>query len=862
MRFTRVPFGRFTSAVSLVSLSLLLACGGPTEPPGPTLSRIEIGSGGILFTGIGGSRQLSATAYSSTGAEMPDVEVSWHSTNPSAVVVTSSGVVSASADVGSAQIIARSGSVSSAPILVMVAELVEGAVTVSDSQVVVPFEEVDAQAAFGPGFQYTVGLNGASSLAIGQIVVGDGSAPIVGRVMGIAGDIVTLEVVPIDEVFASLDLDQSIDLANAPLEVLEGVEEFFDVSTAAGGGLVFELKNELIGSAGLRPAQAGGLYQVGPFTCVSTSPTLLAELSLLSASITVSNDVEVDAAWNLQTKQIVVESKPRVSLAMSIRLTGPTDEFRRITCNAMLFEPVMEIPGAYTVYLTASLPTGVGFEIAGSALPSGSGIDVAGNIHADLTSGFICQGLSCQCPQVPAVATVTPRIAHVAPSLPDGIVATIDAQVFAYTSTRLGIVARAASMAGAGHQSSRRFTEELMSMRAGTMTSASLANERTQAQALSFEPSYEAVRVVRLEEGSISAEAASLMQLPFAVDLDCGTLVDLAGGPASATSIVMDKDGGFAQGEQVTVEVSLDPSRRDYLGGNNVTKVELYEVGEAGLVPVAESPVSPGQTAVTLEWVAPSDSTEGTDYLVFVETPAVKDLRLKLGLVTIGPVLDGVILIHRTILRTGNFATLPYTSTVGSAGTLNAGAGTYVYEAENHLLATLVVRVKRSDGLPSFRVLDFESSAEVDGDYYVTYPVEYPDIECTGVRERAGTRRDVQTGDVPILPLAPEIAVTETGVEFTVQTTATLRGIVHVNTDTCISLAPIATVDTPQVITDNFAPPIRIDFDDESTFVGEINVERPMPGGTPIDFFLTVTRGAGTFTTDLILSLSWDFGSQ
>ncbi len=147
---------------SLLFLALTGCGGGDSTGPGPgpgpgpgTASRLEVVPGAVLFTQAGESRVLTVRALDADGHEVLAPSVTWQSSNTGMVSVTADGHATAVGALGSAQITATGGGLTSAPMLVLIAQPASGALLVADSQVI-SITPVDATAPFDLGYQYVV----------------------------------------------------------------------------------------------------------------------------------------------------------------------------------------------------------------------------------------------------------------------------------------------------------------------------------------------------------------------------------------------------------------------------------------------------------------------------------------------------------------------------------------------------------------------------------------------------------------------------------------------------------------------------------------------------------------------------------
>ena len=107
--------------IRLTAVLLLAACGGdsttaPSAGSGgstttPVATTIELSESALTFAALAATTQLTATVKDQNGATMSGASVTWSSSNPAVATVLGNGLVTA-ISVGSAHVLAQSGSVS------------------------------------------------------------------------------------------------------------------------------------------------------------------------------------------------------------------------------------------------------------------------------------------------------------------------------------------------------------------------------------------------------------------------------------------------------------------------------------------------------------------------------------------------------------------------------------------------------------------------------------------------------------------------------------------------------------------------------------------------------------------------------
>lgn len=701
---------------------LLLACT-PT-PQEPRLTRIEIEPPGLLLTGVGDNRVLVATAFNQYG-EVMDLEFEWSSSKPEFVVVEE-GTVTAAASVGSSVVVASVGSFDSAPVTVVVAELVPEAVVLSDAQIIGEVEAVDDTQAFGPGFRFTVRLQGVEP-DVGSVLVAAEAATLVGRVVSVAGDVVELEVVPLDEVVVAMELEEELlDMTFASLQFLPEVEATFDIDVAADGSVTLDLKPGVMLSGGagagvvgteLSP-QAVQEFDLGPLACEAEG---VLEIDLVKATFVLKPNLSLDAAWNSSVKKLVVGGQPTVTYSLRPVLSAALNG--KVDCKVTLAEPKIPLPGFLGFFLGGVIPLGVGFELGGSLPVPEVGVDVQGSIAATISAGFVCPAdAECSFPREFELSAEPPKVVPVVPATLPGVKVELSAFAYAFAGLEAGITSKKLSKAIGTAVSSMNGRIRILVVKGGLKLSAKLAHEDTQVE----DPLYSSEYGVSFEAAITAGK--SIQAFFDLVKLNAFTLsFQLASVPlaSSPKMLSMSLDvAAFEAGDEVVFTVNLDPATLQFLGSHNVDAVRVYRVAESGgLVLVNESQVGAGQQSVVVPWVASLDSAEGMRFVAFVRTSFFPPLRLELGQLVMEaePVANGEIHVSWREVRDYDETIKPHEtpSFVISGGFLRS-------EAVQELSAVIQVEVERVGDDLIFTVFDQSSSGSktLDHDYRETYTVK------------------------------------------------------------------------------------------------------------------------------------------
>src|SRR5690606_22515119 len=279
----------------------------------------------------------------------------------------------------------------SAPVLILVAQTVPGAVLVTDDQVGGAIEPVDPEAVYDLGWQYSVELTGVVPLAAGDLVVGTGEAPVGGRVLGStpsgSAQLVTLEVVTLDELFVALEFEESLDLSRVEPVVPTALEQAYEVRKTEGGGLEF-LPRAGAGAA-LTPSQAVGTRALGPFEC-KTDTAFNVELAATPSFTLVpsfSFDVDYDLAEG-GLKKLAATGSVDATFKFEPTLTAAFEG--SLKCEIELFVVPIPIGGPLAFILGGQVPVGGGFELKGKLTLAQLGLQTSAEGKANLSMGINC----------------------------------------------------------------------------------------------------------------------------------------------------------------------------------------------------------------------------------------------------------------------------------------------------------------------------------------------------------------------------------------------------------------------------------------------------------------------------------------
>lgn len=337
---------------------------------GQPAARLEIHPQTFLLPGSGLTQSLTVQAFDADGLPTSSIGVTWQSSKTEVVSVSASGVATA-IGFGSSTITARAGTLSSEPALAYVTTPAAGVILVSDDQLTGDVAPVNRQARYGPGWQYRVRMLGASP-QVGQVLASRGEKPIAGRVVGVqsagaAGIDVTLQLIPLDQVFPNLSINETMPLRFEP-------EQNVTFRTRA-------------------PAPWAALVDTtltkGPFECelkLETANNNPFALSGITHEVTPT--LQYEFIHNATRKRLVVQGGVTGSLKVTPTVTAALNG--SIDCKVKLGTIPIPIGGALGVFFGARVPLGLGFAIEGGITLATLGFDIEMSAGTTLSMGYDC----------------------------------------------------------------------------------------------------------------------------------------------------------------------------------------------------------------------------------------------------------------------------------------------------------------------------------------------------------------------------------------------------------------------------------------------------------------------------------------
>lgn len=545
----------------IVLAAVLSACssGGGDDttnnpPPNTNTNTAVVDKPSVYLSGVGQTADLHAQILDATGGVLSET-VTWVSSAPDKISVDANGRLQAVA-IGSALIFAESNGVRSLPTLVFVAEPAPGALLVTDAQVVTvgPALNLDADGIPGVGTQYEVTLQDVDPPAPGTIVIAAETKPVAGKVIAMraeaSGIVVTLELVPLPELFAQYDINWNIDLSPYTIEPVTSA--VVQAPQPAAGVAVREAASPI------RPFEA--------FECDGSIGPQLIDKPL---SLTVKNELKLIVDDRPGFKKRAVEGTFTLVSRASLKLKVGFKASGRCEAAGQIKLPVV---GPASFIVMPAIRLGLGAELSGELLLVQGEVGVEGELGVTGVVGYqcsesatesVCEGLDAILP----VNKLTPKDKFDFESDINTQQVKLSGQFYGLVGLDLPLFLGAVNA-------------EILRARVGPKQSFDLATEGSQALRKDYASYYDLKLEGVVEPGRALKAAIGL--------LASNVLSDTAFKPKFSEPISESPKGSLdvsktsaVPGDPVNFTVQLTPSTVNYfLIGHNVMGVELYRKAE------------------------------------------------------------------------------------------------------------------------------------------------------------------------------------------------------------------------------------------------------------------------------------------
>jgi hypothetical protein len=629
----RPPVSAFLAALAAC---VLVACGGsdgsidgpPPAAPAAPVARVEILTDSAWLPGNGQTRQLAAQAYDAAGNPV-SATISWTSSRASQVAVDASGRLTSQVPAGSAQITAQAGGVVSAPLLAYVATPAAGVVLVDDASIVGQPVETDPAATPSLANTYQVTLSGIAPPAVGTLLLGRGDKPLAGKVTAVttagAQTVATLQLVPLPELFAELEIEEILDLSRAEVLIPPDVEAQFNV--ARNGNTWSFTPKATPTTQRARPQAVTGTHarDILPFRSCDVGLEGYDELSNLpigleppTFSITLSPRLDVRYDRRSGLTRFVVSAEPRVTMGATLQASVPIKG--ALECSLQLLALRLPIGGPLAFFIGGMVPVGVGFELEAEATLATFKIGAQSEIGTKMSAGWNCPGPTCEFVRSIEDSTATLTPVFDAPNPIEDARLESKLNLFGYLEAELG------------NPFLRSLRFKAFEERLGATFKGNFAPPVAQVLDAAYAADYALSATGEAKLGTGINDIVTLLGLGSLTSIELNVERELARSP-TALKIETDR-ATFAAGDTINAKVTLDPATLNFLGIYNVESVQLRRrVGSVTEV-LATLNASTGQQVFDLSVTAPNDGNV-SEWMAFVTTWA---LPFELASLELGPV--------------------------------------------------------------------------------------------------------------------------------------------------------------------------------------------------------------------------------
>ena len=636
-------FKHVSTGCIIIILSLLLAACGGGASQDTRIASIKIVPGAVMLTRVGEQRALRAQAYNAAGDEV-DATFSWSSSHPDQVAIDANGMLTAQT-LGSAEIKATADGVASESALVLMTLPVANARLITDEQIVGDFAPVDPTMPYGLGFQYTVTLRGVDLPQVGEVLLGTGEAPLGGRVVAVTQNgqdvVVTLEIIPLPEMFDRLALNEAIDLSNAPVTIPQEVADYYDVKTNPDGSLLFTLKAKESGvlkqsARGNSAARAIGTFAnpFHPFVCDFPGVSFF-KLDTLSPTITLERNLSLPIIYDESTgelRKLSLKGAVKAEFKLTNTLTAQFET--KGNCKLELTRITIPVGGPLALVFGGQVPVGVGFEVAGKVTFAGAGFVLGGKAETTAELGISCPPAS-SCGMINTFdvkAEAKPEWVMPNGFNPDAQLR-FEPSLYSFVFAKLSLGPSSTALA--------RFLSALnidaFEFTAGGKVGANLAPVEGQVLSANYASDYKWSFDIKAGPSQTIDKLLGMIDVSL-VKAEYTASEIIATSPGA--SLVKADVDAFNTGDVINFTVKLDPTTVNFFPFlYNVDEVLIYRKvplagGGATVEPVARATAADGQIDFSLSWVATEPGSTAGNFFAFVSTkllpiPLLGELELK-----------------------------------------------------------------------------------------------------------------------------------------------------------------------------------------------------------------------------------------
>jgi hypothetical protein len=618
---------------------------GPSDGPDagqlPGGPRIEISPAGLLLA-PGASGTMTARVLDSSGTPIPGATVTWAASSAAVSFAPGAGNVvtlTAGTAVGSVQVSASMGSLQSPPTTIAIARPVAGARVVTDAEVLSDTTPVAGSPVGGPGARVHVTIAGAAPAA-GDILVGVGK-PVAGQVVSSApvtgGNDVTLQIVPLDKVFAELNIAEAFDpkRLDVAFPVAAPAATMVNADGSVTRRFVLDLPSHQAATTTMAPALpddgtlafpplAGKSFRLGPLYC-GTEATLEPSISSSQVTFNVTPllgpvELKLGVAPAGAFMKLFATGSIEATVSGPFRLSGELQG--TIGCQAPILQLFAPVPPPIALIAIPALVIGPRFGATGKLMINVLELNIEAQVKQPFTLGF----------DVPAGGSYTnltaldtsklefkldPKLQNTTPNSPVRV--ELDARGGLYAEAALTSLPYMFVQQIAGDYPYL----SMLDLEGGLKADLKLGTIADQVNDPNYAAGYDIKFLTTLGLGSDLKKAfgwlsSLLMLVPIDPSLTYEKTVF-----ESPTGNALSYLGKFQAGQKVGFRALLDPTNTNpsLLDYYNVKSVEVWRKGTTAgaATKVAHRDAIKDEVDVSFDWTADTTGTSNNQMFAFVE---------------------------------------------------------------------------------------------------------------------------------------------------------------------------------------------------------------------------------------------------
>lgn len=627
------------------ALVLLLAgCPSSTNGPIEGLVRLEVAPNNLLLTQQGEIYSLNVRGFDVLNQPVQLSNVQWISSHPEQVSVGSTGVLQAQRPTGSAQILAKVGNLVSAPLLVLVAKPVEGAVLLNDNQLPLPPQFENPTDPVAVGNRFSLGVVGFNP-TLGQVLIGREGKAFYGKVVALGGGgLITLEVIPLAEAFEELAINQTLDLSLVKPQTPEGV----NLSQLPDGTWLMAYDDTASAAAATK----------GPI-CKLEGVARFGQVFKLELQQRLSFPVAIEIrAGRLEYLRFLVQGSLVAvgSLGVSV---GEGVEFQ-LKCTLEMGSQSIPVGGMLSFLIQPEVPVGMGFKAKAVGMAEMLAGKVEGRVGAEVKVGFEytpAKGLS-------NLSEFTPILqAQLTKTYPMQKGPRLEAGVDVFGYANLSVASLKSGWSWLDEQISSR--TDLLEATFGPRVEANLSIAADQANDPNYAADYALKMRLNVETaGDLKKKVLERFErLAKVADIKLTSDINLSRSPYSPN--FQATPNAVSVGETVRFYLELYETNFGLgpLGFYNVGQIELYRLKNAGfipaLLPFQVLPATAGQRVFEYLWTPTIEDLGEHFFVAFVRTVFLSqplyevDKNSQRKVVVSGPVTESYITLNYALSLKG-----------------------------------------------------------------------------------------------------------------------------------------------------------------------------------------------------------------